>query len=160
MPDVETVKDNVKKAAKSAAPKYEEPKFDPAKVRVPEVFREMAEKSVEQAKDNYARLRTAAEDATDVVEDTYLQATRGATEFNLKAIDAIRENVNANLDYARALLGVKSLSEVVEISTTHMREQFDVFSAQAKEFSALVQKVATETAAPMKSTVNKTLKIN
>ena len=160
MPDVDAVKDNVKKGAKSAAPKYEAPKFDPANVRVPEVFREMAEKSVEQAKDGYARLRTAAEDATDVVEDTYLQATRGATEFNIKAIDAIRENVNANLDYARALLGVKSLSEAVEISTTHMREQFDVFSAQAKEFSALVQKVATETAAPMKSSVNKTLKIS
>ena len=71
---------------------------------MPEVFREMAEKSVEQAKDSYARLRTAAEDATDVVEDTYLQATRGATEFNLKAIDAIRTNVNANLDYAREIL--------------------------------------------------------
>jgi phasin len=115
---------------------------------------------VEQAKDNYARLRSAAEGATDVVEDTYLQATRGATEFNLKAIDVIRENVNANLDYARALLGARSMSEAVEISTAHLREQFEALSAQAKQFSALAQKVAAETAEPLKSSVNKTFKAN
>jgi phasin len=160
MPDVETAKETVKKAAKSAAAKFEAPKFDPRRIQVPEVFREMAEKSVEQAKDSYARLRSAAEDATDVVEDTYLQATRGATEFNLKAIDVIRENVNANLDYVRALLGVKSLSEAVEISTTHLREQFDALSTQAKEFSALAQKVAAETTEPLKSSASKTFKVN
>jgi phasin len=160
MAETETMKDNMKKAAKAAAPKFEAPKFDPTKVQVPEVFREMAEKSVEQAKDSYARLRTAAEDATDVVEDTYLQATRGATEFNLRAIDAIRTNVNANLDYARELLAAKSMSEAVELSATHLRTQFDALSGQAKEFSALAQKVAADAAEPFKSSVNKTFKPN
>ena len=51
MAETETMKDNMKKAAKAAAPKFEAPKFDPTKVQVPEVFREMAEKSVEQAKE-------------------------------------------------------------------------------------------------------------
>lgn len=162
MADAETT---VKKAAKSAAPKFEAPKFeapkfDPSKIQVPEVFREMAEKSVEQAKEGYARLRTAAEDATDVVEDTYLQAARGATEFNLKAIEAIRTNMNASLDYARELLAAKSMSEAVELSATHLRMQFDALSAQAKDFSTLAQKVATDAAEPLKSSVNKTFNPN
>ena len=160
MPDTETAKESVKKAAKAAAPKFDAPKFDPAKIEVPELFRAMAERGVEQAKDSYARFRSAAEDATDVVEDTYLQATRGATEFNLKAIEALRANVNANFDYARVLLGAKSLSEAVEISTTHMREQFDVLSAQTKEMSALAQKVASDAAEPMKASVSKSFKVD
>jgi hypothetical protein len=93
MPDfTEAAKDTVKKTAKTA--KFEAPKFEAPAVQFPEAFREMAEKGVEQAKEGYARIRTAAEDATDMVEDTYLSATRGAAEFNLKAIETLRANVN------------------------------------------------------------------
>lgn len=160
MTDTETVKETVKKAAKSAAPKFEAPKFEAPKIVVPEVFRELAEKSVEQAKESYARIRTAAEQATDVVEDTYLNATRGTAEFNLKALEALRENVNSGFDFARNLLAAKSLSEAVELSASHMRQQFEALSAQAKEFSALAQKVANETAEPIKASVTRNLKLN
>jgi len=152
--------DNVKRAAKAATPKFEAPKFHPSAVEVPEMFRDMAEKSVEQAKEGYARMRSAAEEATDLVEDTYLTATRGATEFNLKAIEALRTNVNANFDYARELLAAKSFSEAVELSATHMRKQFETLTAQSKDFSSLAQKVATDTSEPIKSSVSKNFKIN
>lgn len=152
--------ETVKKAAKSATAKFETPKLDASAVEVPEMFREMAEKSVEQAKESYARIRSAAEEATDLVEDTYLTATRGATEFNLKAIEAMRANVNASFDYAREILAAKSISEAVELSATHMRKQFETLSAQAKDFSSLAQKVATETSEPIKSSVSKNFKIN
>ncbi|MCC6948051.1 MAG: phasin [Bradyrhizobiaceae bacterium] len=160
MADIETPKETVKKAAKSAAPKFEAPKFEAPKVVVPEVFREMAEKSVEQAKEGYARIRTAAEEATDVVEDTYIQATRGLTEFNMKAIEALRDNVNSSFDFARELLAAKSLSEAVELSATHMRQQFETLAAQAKDFSALAQKLAADAAEPMKASVTKNIKLN
>jgi phasin len=152
--------ETVKRTMKSTAAKLETPKFDPSTTEVPEMFREMAEKSVEQAKEGYARIRSAAEEATDLVEDTYLTATRGATEFNLKAIEALRANVNASFDYAREILAAKSVSEAVELSATHMRKQFETLSAQAKDFSSLAQKVATETSEPIKSSVSKNFKIN
>ena len=148
-----------KRAAKGGA-KFEAPKFDPRAAEVPEAFRDMAEKGVEQAKEGYARMRSAAEEATDLAEDTYLTATRGATEFNLKAIEALRANVNANFDYARELLAAKSFSEAVELSTTHMRKQFETLTAQTKDFSSLAQKVAAETSEPIKSSVSKNFKIN
>ncbi|MEX0589644.1 MAG: phasin [Xanthobacteraceae bacterium] len=156
----ETVKKAAKLAPKFEAPMFDPTKFGPTKIEMPEMFRDMAEKGVEQAKESYARMRTAAEETTDLVEDTYLTATRGATEFSLKAIEALRANVNSSFDFARQLLAAKSPSEAVELSSMHMREQFDVLSAQAKDFSALAQKVATETAEPMKSSVNKTFKTN
>jgi phasin len=154
----EAAKDTMKKAAKTA--KVEVAKFETAASQYPEMFREAAEKSVEQAKQGYTRIRTAAEDATDLVEDTYLTATRGATEFNLKAIDALRANVNSSFDYARELLAAKSFSEAMEISATHMRQQVEAFSEQAREFSALAQKVATDTSEPFKSSVAKNFRIN
>src|SRR3954463_2542713 len=44
----------------------------------PNAFRELAEKSVTQARDAYAKLKTAAEDATDLVESTVEAAREGA----------------------------------------------------------------------------------
>ena len=162
MPDVETaakdVKDNLKKAARTA--RAEEQKFEGAAAQYPELFRELAERSVGQAKEGYAHIRNAAEQATDMVEDSYLTATRGATEFNLKAIEAVRSNVNSNFDYARELLAAKSFSEALELSATHMRQQFETFSEQAKEFSSLAQKVALQSAEPIKSNVKKGFPVN
>jgi phasin len=114
---------------------------------------------VQQAKDAYARLKTAAEETTDVLEDTYATASKGATEFNLKALEALRTNVNASFDYTRELIASKSLAEAVELSASHMRKQFETLSGQAKTLSTLVQKIATDAAEPIKSGMAKTMKM-
>ena len=53
---------------------------------------------------------------------------------------------------------VKSLSEAVELSTAHARKQFDTLTAQSKDLAALAQKVATDTAEPVKEGVSKAFK--
>jgi len=136
-------------------PKFEMPKFEMPKFEVPAAFREFAEKGVAQAKDAYEKVKAAAEEATDLLEDTYTTAAKGAADYNLKMIEAARTNTNAAFDYARELLDVKSLSEVVEVSTAHAHKQFEAFSEQTKELAALAQKVATDTVEPIKSGVNK-----
>jgi hypothetical protein len=55
------------------------------------------------------------------------------------------------------LMGTKSLSEIVKLSATQSRENFDVASAQNKDLWDLVQKVATETAEPIKKSVTRAL---
>jgi phasin len=147
--------DTQKKLLKAATT----PKFDMPNIEVPEMVREFAEKGVQQAKDVYARIKSAAEETTDVLEDTYASATKGATEFNLKALEALRVNVNASFDYARELMGSKTLADAVELSASHMRKQFEQLSAQTKTLSALAQKVATETAEPIKAGMSKTMKV-
>jgi hypothetical protein len=44
---------------------------------------------------------------------------------------------------------------VIELSSAHARKQFETLTAQGKELGALAQKVATETAEPIKSGMNK-----
>jgi hypothetical protein len=51
-------------------PKFDMPKFEMPKFEVPPVFREFAEKGIAQAKENYEKCKSAAEQATDVLEDT------------------------------------------------------------------------------------------
>jgi len=53
---------------------------------------------------------------------------------------------------------VKSLAEVVELSTAHARKQFETYTAQSKELTAMAQKVATEAVEPVKEGVSKAFK--
>src|SRR5207253_4281690 len=104
------------KAASPAAfemPKFELPNFEIPKMEIPAAFREIAEKSVSQAKETYEKMKSAAEEATDVLEDTYAAATKGASDYGLKVIEAARANTNAAFDFATQLMTVKSLSEMV-----------------------------------------------
>jgi phasin len=136
-------------------PKFEMPKFDMPKVEMPAAFREFAERGVAQCKDTYEKMKAAAEEATDVLETTYSTATKGASDYGLKMIEAARTNANAAFDFAGELLTAKTLSEVIELSSAHARKQFETLTAQSKELSALAQKVATDTAEPIKSGMNK-----
>ncbi|MGA8611003.1 MAG: phasin [Xanthobacteraceae bacterium] len=136
-------------------PKFEMPKFDIPKVEMPAAFREFAERGVAQAKDTYEKMKAAAEEATDVLETTYSTASKGASDYGMKVIEAARVNTNAAFDYAGELLAAKTLSEVLELSSTHARKQFEALTKQSKELGALAQKVATDTAEPIKNGMNK-----
>jgi len=139
-------------------PKFEMPNFEMPKMEIPAAFREFAEKSVTQAKETYEKMKSAAEEATDVLEGTYTTASKGASDYGLKVIEAARLNTNSAFDFATDLMTVKSVSELVELSTAHMRKQFETLTAQSKELAALAQKVATDTAEPVKESMTKAFK--
>jgi phasin len=136
-------------------PKFEVPHFDMPKLEVPAAFREFAEKSASQAKETYEKMKTAAEEATEVLEETYATASKGASDYGLKVIETARVNADATFDFYTKLMAVKSLSEMVELSTAHARKQFETATEQTKALSALAQKVATEAAEPIKGSVTK-----
>ncbi len=139
-------------------PRFEMPKFEVPKMEVPAAFREFAEKSVTQAKDNWEKMKAASEEASELIEDSYATASKGASDYGLKLIEVSRANTNATFDYATKLMAVKSLAEAVELSTAHMRKQFESMGAQSKELTALAQKVTTETVEPIKESVTSAFK--
>ena len=147
-----------KSAPAFETPKFDIPSFDLPKMEVPAAFREIAEKSVSQAKDNWEKMKAATEEATDLLENSYANAAKGAADYGLKVIETARVNTNSAFDFAGVLLTAKSLSEVVELSTSHARKQFETLTAQSKELTALAQKVAAETAEPLKAGVNSALR--
>ena len=144
-----------KHAASSLIPNFEVPKFDMSNMEMPEAFREMAEQGAAHARDTYAKAKVASEEAADLLQKTYATVAKGATNYNLKLIEITRTNTRAAFDYAHELLGVKSPSEFIELSTAQMRKQFDIVSAQNKELCALAQETATEAAKSIKTRVSK-----
>jgi phasin len=135
-------------------PKFEMPKFEMPKFEVPPAFREFAEKGIAQARENYEKVKGAAEQATDVLESTYSTASKGCASYGLKVIETTRANSDAAFDLMSELVTAKSYSEVVELYSAFLRKQFDTLVAQAKELSEHAQKVATDTAEPIKESIS------
>ena len=122
---------------------------------VPEQMRAFAEKGVSQARDNYAKFKDAAETHNGTIEAVFSVYASGAKEYSAKVMEMLKASATANLDFAQELVGVKSPSEALTLWTSHARKQFETFTAQAKELAELAQKVATETAEPIKASVAK-----
>src|SRR5215470_19483890 len=125
---------------------------------VPEQVRAFAERGVSQARDNYAKFKDAAETHNGTIEAVFTCASKGASTYSAKLMEFMKANTTANLDFAQELLGAKSPSEALELWTSHTRKQFETASAQAKELVELVQRVAAETAEPIKASASKLYK--
>ncbi|WBL79979.1 phasin [Bradyrhizobium xenonodulans] len=122
---------------------------------VPEQMRAFAEKGVSQARESYAKFKDAAESHNGAVEAVFTTASKGASEYTAKLMEFMKANTTAHLDFAQELLGVKSPSEALELWTGHTRTQLETFQTQAKELVELGQRVANETAEPIKANASK-----
>ena len=144
------------KALPSPEAAFEAFNFKVPTLEVPATFREFAEKSIAQARDTYAKMKSAAEDASDMVEDTYETAREGVFNLSVKALDAVKTNSDASFALARDLFGAKTFAEVIELQTAYARKQFDSMTAQVREFQELTQKIVSDTTKPVTAQVEKT----
>jgi phasin len=110
----------------------------------------MTEQSLARAKENCAKLNAASGTFNDVLSQAYSTNSRGIADYTAKVIEFSGTNTNAALDFLRHLLGTKSPSELLQLSATHGRKNFETTTAQGRELWELARKVATETAEPIK----------
>src|ERR1700677_4816669 len=108
---------------------------------IPEQVRAFAEKGVSQARDSYAKFKDVAETHNGTIEAVFTTASKGASEFSAKLMEMMKANTRATLDFAQALIGVKSPSEAMQLYTSHAKKQFEAFTAHTKELAELTQKV-------------------
>jgi len=133
-----------------AFPMVDIPKLEASAAEATSVFRAFAEKGISQAKDTYTRIKTAAEEATNIMEATCANASKGAADYSLKVVEMGRANSNATFDFATELLGARTFAQAIEISTAHTRRHIESLTEQTRELMSLAQKCAIHTITPMK----------
>jgi len=116
-------------------------------------IREAAEKGLGETRVAFDRLRAAAEETGAAFEASMKTAAEGVQTFNLKVVEAMRVNAEANFDLLKALVSVRSLSEAIALNTEHVRKSFDAMSAQSKELGETAQKVAVDAISPLREGV-------
>jgi phasin len=133
------------------------PFFELPKMAMPGGFREIAEQSVARVKENYERMKAASGEMADALRETCSTNAKGAADYGVRVIEISSVNATSAFDFLTNLMGTKSLSEIMELSAVQARKNVDVASAQNKELWDLAQKVAIETAEPIKKSVSRVL---
>ncbi len=144
------------KAATKTAEITEFPTFDAGQAT--EQFRAFAEKGVEQSKEAYAKVKDSMEDAQKVFESTFETAKSASDDLSKKSIAAMRAGAEANFAHMEALVGVKSLSEILELQTAYMRKSYEMMVEQAKDIQAASTKAAEDVTKPAKTAFEKAMK--
>jgi phasin len=120
-----------------------------------QAYRATAEKGTAQAKEAFEKMSAATAESTDLIKNSYSIAVKGAQEYNTKVNEFAQTNTKVAIEFVQKLLGVKSPSDVIELSTDHSRKQYETLGEQAKVLAALAQKVTLATVEPLKTGVTK-----
>ena len=138
-------------------PKFEMPSFDIPTMEVPPPSANSPRTGVAQAKDNYEKMKAAAEEATDVLEDHLRDGHQGRLRLRPQGDRGRARQHQCGLRFRRRLMAAKSHSDVVELSTHACAQAVRRVTAADQGTDAHAQKVATETAEPIKGGVTKAL---
>ena len=118
--------------------------------------RKLAEKTVAQTRDTVEKLNAATKNAFGAFDASATILAKGLSEINAKAFEAIQANSAATFAYFDALTGAKTLSDAAALAPAHASKQIEALQAQTKDLSSLAQKIAQESAEPLKSVIGKT----
>jgi phasin len=148
----EKAKKNARETAGRTAEAWHVPSYE-----MPEAFRAMTEQGIEQARESYSRMKAVAEEATDMVEETFDTTRESVLALQLRSLDAAKGNSDAYFDFTRKLLGTRSVTDALQLQTAFARDRFDAFVDYAKDVQAGVTKLTEEVGRPAHEAFNKAL---
>ena len=118
---------------------------------VPSDMRDLAEKSVDQARRAFDGFMTAAQKAAGQADTSAASMTSNAKSLGSKAMGFAENNVRSAFDLAQKLVRAKDLQEVLTLQSDYAKSQMSTIQEQAKELGSMMQGAVQSAASTMKS---------
>jgi phasin len=112
-----------------------------ANFEIPPQMRELAEKSVEQAKQAFDTFVSAAQHAVKTAETQAASTQSGVKEAGALAMRYAERNINSSFEFAQKLMRAKDAKEVMALHSEYVTGQIAVLTEQAKELSKQATKM-------------------
>lgn len=109
---------------------------------IPTEMRDLAEKSVDQARKAFEGFVNAAQKAVGQAEGTTASVQTNVKEIGTKAMAFAEHNVRSAFDLAQKLVRAKDLQEVLTLQSDYAKAQMATIQDQAKELGSIVQTAA------------------
>jgi phasin len=121
----------------------EREKMSNSPFEVPNELRDVAERSVDQARKAFEGFLTVAQRAAGVAGDATNTSHSGAKSVSAHVLACTEHNVNAAFDLAQKLVKAKDPQEALALQSEYMRSQLAALQNQAKELGSILQKSVT-----------------
>ena len=119
--------------------------------QMPEAVRVIAEKNIAQTRELYEHSKDAFDKMLESWEKTFDAAGQGAVALNRKWVDITQRNINSGFEFAKNLIGAKSVAQAVELHSTYWQKQMTTLKAQAEEMRELSTRVTADVTEPVKA---------
>jgi phasin len=133
------------------------PLFELSKMVMSFAFCGFAEQGVRRAKESTERMHAVSEEMSGVLRESYLNSAKGAADYGLKVGQIVSANASSAFSFVGDLLTTKSIPEAMQLATAQARKNIEAASAQNAELLELAQRVASESAEPIRHGVGRTL---
>ncbi|HYD31679.1 MAG TPA: phasin family protein [Azospirillaceae bacterium] len=115
---------------------------------------EQAEKVSQQLFQGYDDIASFSKQNVDAVVQSSTIVAKGAEEAG-KAVAAYAQvSLEKGVATGKALMGAKTLKDVIDLQTSFAKQSFDAFMAESTRLSELSVKVTNEALAPINARVN------
>lgn len=115
-----------------------------ATYEVPLEMRDFAEKSVNQAHKAVDSFFGAAQKAVDTFEGSQQTLQGNVKDITRKTFAYAEQNIAAHFDFARKIVNVKDVHDMMNVLADFTNGQLSVMQNQMKEFSQFMQKNAAK----------------
>jgi hypothetical protein len=93
----------------------------------------------------------------DRADESFSAVAEGFRDFNVRLME-MELNTVAALDFAREMSSAKRPADAAALWSSHAQKQFETLTEQSKELTALAQRIANSSAAPMTRSFGHALK--
>ena len=106
---------------------------------IPAEMRDLAEKSVEQARKAIDGFMGAAQKTVDTFEGSANTAQASAKDVTRKTFTYAEQNIAAAFDLAQKMVRATSVQEAMQYQAEYLRAQFEAMQSQMKDLGSLAQ---------------------
>lgn len=105
---------------------------------IPDQMREMADKSVEQARKALGQYLDATQQAVAKAEGSAQSVREGAADVSRQALAFVEENVHASFDFAHRLVQARTVEEIAALQKEFVARQMAGLAQQGKHIGDMV----------------------
>lgn len=110
---------------------------------VPNELRDLAERSVEQARKAFEGFLDVAQRAAGTASDAANTTQAGAKSVGAHVLACTEQNVNAAFDLANKVVRAKDPQETIALQSEYLKTQLAALQAQAKELGDILRNSVT-----------------
>ena len=138
-----------KSSAKQAKAIKAKPQQDATDVTA--IYRSLAERTLDQARQTYSKAHSEVLSLSDKLEESSSALAKGSSAVQSYVVNAMQAQADDAFGYFRALTEIKTMSDAIELQSSHSRKTLDASLRQFKDLSALVNDMVVKASTPIRS---------
>lgn len=120
--------------------------MQPTRFEIPEQMREVADKSVNQARKAFEQFLDATQKAMVAAEGSVKSMGEGAADLSRQSLAIVEENVAASFDLAQRLVQARTAEEIAALQQEFLRRQMKALTDQGKQLSEMAGRATNDAA--------------